>query len=400
MEEEDRKASKLARAELKQAQRKTKKVRGRVEKNKKPTRLKKQPVRDADDNFAQLVKSCRKAQITVDQPMVLISQAQRSGGTLMRNLFDGHPQCHVHPYEWHFGRGKRFHWPNLRTDHPPEQWWVRLQEEALDRRFQTGVRADPSKYRGDDSTERSEIYPFLTPPLLQRQLFLEEVNDIIANREVTGDRDILNAYMTSLFNGWLNNQTLREPDKRWVVTFAPRLAWGERRAKFFNAYPDGHLITIVRSPYSWLASTIGRQIKEVENSERLLQAWKESARQSIAAKEEYGDQVTVISFEELVRAPETTMRLLADRLGIDYTDSLTEPTFNSRPVGANSSYLTGTSGVIDSRPLNRYKKILSKGEEGLVAEQCGELYEAAKRLSEPAAAAGSEPQPDQASTAP
>jgi hypothetical protein len=31
----------------------------------------------------------------VDRPLVVISQAQRSGGTLMSQIFDGHPECHV-----------------------------------------------------------------------------------------------------------------------------------------------------------------------------------------------------------------------------------------------------------------------------------------------------------------
>ena len=35
----------------------------------------------------------------VTEPLVLISQVQRSGGTLLSQLFDMHPQCHAHPDE-------------------------------------------------------------------------------------------------------------------------------------------------------------------------------------------------------------------------------------------------------------------------------------------------------------
>ncbi len=55
------------------------------------------PLRTTEGNFDQLVQSVRRAQVPVNQPVALISQAPRSGGTLLRNLFDGHPQCHVHP---------------------------------------------------------------------------------------------------------------------------------------------------------------------------------------------------------------------------------------------------------------------------------------------------------------
>ena len=37
--------------------------------------------------------------VRVDQPLFLISQAQRSGGTLLLRLFDGHPECHVVPFQ-------------------------------------------------------------------------------------------------------------------------------------------------------------------------------------------------------------------------------------------------------------------------------------------------------------
>ena len=38
--------------------------------------------------------------VRVDQPLVLITQVQRSGGTLLQRLLDGHPQCHVLPFQF------------------------------------------------------------------------------------------------------------------------------------------------------------------------------------------------------------------------------------------------------------------------------------------------------------
>ena len=41
----------------------------------------------------------RRWVIDVHQPLILISEVQRSGGTLLSQLFDGHPQCFSHPEE-------------------------------------------------------------------------------------------------------------------------------------------------------------------------------------------------------------------------------------------------------------------------------------------------------------
>ena len=47
--------------------------------------------------------------VPVREPLVLICQAQRSGGTLLARLFDAHPQCHAHPHELHIGAQEAAH---------------------------------------------------------------------------------------------------------------------------------------------------------------------------------------------------------------------------------------------------------------------------------------------------
>ena len=44
--------------------------------------------------------------------LIIISQIQRSGGTLLSQLFDGHPACSVYPGECMLLKGK---WPKIRT---------------------------------------------------------------------------------------------------------------------------------------------------------------------------------------------------------------------------------------------------------------------------------------------
>ena len=65
--------------------------------------------------------------VPVREPLVLISQVQRSGGTLLSQLLDGHPEVHAHPGELHIGPGKS-HWPDISFDETPEQWFDRLFE--------------------------------------------------------------------------------------------------------------------------------------------------------------------------------------------------------------------------------------------------------------------------------
>src|SRR6059058_40955 len=86
----DRSLEKAARREVKEGQRRSKDARRRREREKKAMRGKRAPrerPRTVDENFAALVRSCRRALVPVTEPVVLICHAQRSGGSLLRNLF-------------------------------------------------------------------------------------------------------------------------------------------------------------------------------------------------------------------------------------------------------------------------------------------------------------------------
>jgi hypothetical protein len=50
-------------------------------------------------NFKNISKQRLNLLVKVDQTLVIITQIQRSGGTLLSQLFDMHPECHVHPHE-------------------------------------------------------------------------------------------------------------------------------------------------------------------------------------------------------------------------------------------------------------------------------------------------------------
>ena len=49
----------------------------------------------------------------VTAPLALISQIQRSGGSMLSQLFDGHPEVHAHPHELKIGYPKKFNWPEI-----------------------------------------------------------------------------------------------------------------------------------------------------------------------------------------------------------------------------------------------------------------------------------------------
>jgi len=331
--------------------------------------LRRSPEWAAAESMRRSLELRRANVVPVDQPLALICQAQRSGGTLLARLFDGHPQCHAHPHELHIGDRRPHVWPSLALDESPEAWFAKLEEERLALMFDKGKRQIPLKAAGERPEE--SYYPFLLPPAFQRLIFLQEVE---RRAPITSERQILDAYMTSLFNAWLDNQSLRGAEKRWVVAFSPRRAWGEGRERLFELYPDGRLISILRDPLSWFTSAQGRDPEA--DPEPLLELWKRSAQEMIGAKGRCGDRVFIMRFDELVRDTETTMRALSGFLGIDFDPVLVTPTFNGYPVGANSSYSVRTTGVLTD-PVERHKDLLSDEQREWILGECDQLHKEA-----------------------
>ena len=78
------------------------------------------------DGLGVALRLRRDNVVPVREPLVLICQAQRSGGTLLARLFDSHPQCHAHPHELHIGARRPHTWPDLPLHEEPEEWFEKL----------------------------------------------------------------------------------------------------------------------------------------------------------------------------------------------------------------------------------------------------------------------------------
>lgn len=312
----------------------------------------------------QVYKTRLERMVRLEQPLVLISQIQRSGGTLLSQLFDGHPQCHVHPFELHIGNPRKWIWPDLDLTADPTTWFANLFERVTTQLFREGY----SKY-SRSGNEKPDTYPFLLLPNLQRELFMYCVSSV----KISSQREILNCYMTSYFNAWLDYQKMYAQNVSYIVAFTPRLImYKESLERYFRDYPDGKLISIVREPKSWYTSAHRHNFRDYPNPTDAVQVWKQSVEAMIESKKKYGHKVYLISFEKMLHDVEGCMRSLSAYLGIDFDNSLLTPTFQGMSIKADSSFQVDRHGVIDA-PLHR-SKTLSEEEARLIDAQALDLY--------------------------
>jgi hypothetical protein len=319
------------------------------------------------EEYEALCRARLEHLVRVTQPLVLVSQVPRSGGTLLSQLFDGHPEVHAHPHELRIGKPTSRHWVTVDLARP-EEWFDLLFEPYAWKHARRGYRK-PAGVRPQDDVD---VFPFLFLPSLQRRLFDQR----LAERPASSRRDVLDAYFTSYFNAWIDNQTLYSEPKRIVAAFAPDLHVKPASLEgFFEDYPDGTLVSIVRDPRAWYASAHGQK-QQYSTVERALKKWRRSTEATLAAQAERPGRVAVITYETLVRDTEETMRLLAERVGISMRPELLVPTFNGRPIRANSSDRVRDYGVRPER-TEGWRGRLDAEEVARVEELAGDLYERA-----------------------
>ena len=314
------------------------------------------------------VRALKKTDLTqlvpVTSPIALISQIQRSGGSLLSQLFDFHPQVHAHPHELKIGHPKKYIWPDLNLNQSPNRWFNILFEESVIRHLQEGYKKEPSS----DTT-----FPFIFVPYVQRKIFF----DFFKKLESIQLRDVFNAYMTSYFGAWLNNRNY-DGDKKYVTGFTPRLSEKkDNMEKFFNIYPDGRLISIIRNPKNWFPSALrhNRKIKKDKYSDIhiALGQWKQNSEAMIRNKEQFKEKVCIIKFEDLIQKTEGVMTHFSQFLEIEYNKILLTPTFNGNPISANTSFDETKEGIL-SNTVERHKTLSSR-EIGIIEQETGDLYD-------------------------
>ena len=291
---------------------------GRYLKERARLRMIKAVTGEHESHLDDILRNVLKHLSPITQPPVLISQVQHGGGALLNRLFDGHPEINALPQEIGGGTAEADRWPGIDLTDRPQDWFEILFEEVDTTLIQ-------KKIGGGEADSRTTPFVFL--PLIQEQLFLKQLE----TRDSLQQRDVIDAYITSCFGAWLDYQNLSDV-KKYTTACAPDLAARpESLEAFFDMYPEGRLISLVRKPEDWLACARTCETDTYENARSAVNLWKKSVRVMLAINRKFGDRVRLVRFEDLNGRTEAVMRFLADFLEISFNDVLLKPTFNSMP---------------------------------------------------------------------
>jgi hypothetical protein len=290
--------------------------------------------------------------------LVMVSQIQRSGGTLLSQLLDDHPDLWVFPGELHIAKPKDS-WPRLMLWLPSAVLFRQLVDHRCLQYARTGYQK---------SIHSKETMPFDYDAGLHCAAFCRAMKRIAPRRQ----REVLDIFFSTFFNSWINHRG--RPAPKYLVAFAAGFSIPQTTVEdFFEDYPNGKLISILRDPASWTASALVKNASRgnFATAEQALIQWRRSTEALIRNKKARPDRVLLVTFADLIGRTPETIRIVADFIGIPFEDNLLVPTFNGEHVPSNSSF-AAVKGIVDKTVLRHGSDVaIAAGDEELHARALG-----------------------------
>ncbi len=282
---------------------------------------------------------------------LFIGGCPKSGTTLLLSMLDGHPQLVVLPEETFYLEERRRY--EALPDHMARLKW--LLEKSNLRILGTGT-VGPQKGTGPNEREYNR-FDFPRFVALAKELVGQPgMNDALLFSEV------VRAYAMVLGLDWKNCV-------RWVEKSTSNEVQHEAMAKL---YPDAKLVKVVRDPRAVFASrkkfVMDNPERQHTKAHRLVREWNRSARE-IPRLRQQPERFLVIRYEDLVKNPEEIIQAVCRHAGIDFAETLLQPTRVGADWGGNSAHHAGFSGV-DASTADLWRKKLSPHEVWWIELHC------------------------------
>ncbi|QRN83283.1 sulfotransferase [Chloroflexota bacterium] len=267
---------------------------------------------------------------------IFICGHPKAGTSLLTSLLDGHPEMVVYPEETLFFR--RF-LPAIGGKSISEK--LALADELLIHIFQ---------WNQEEPPEHQKDYPDRDYSDIDFDKVHQTLAELIPSGEAS-DKVFLEAALQAF--GQVSGSLITETHY-WVE----KTPYNEFYAdKIFEWWPGAKCVHVIRDPRD---NFISYKLKQPDwNAKIFAWNWVRSTRAGLANQAKYGgDRYFLIQFEELLRNPEYETRRLAEFLGLDWDESLLQPTRVGDSWRGNSMF-DDKFQAISMDPIDRWKDLIS-----------------------------------------
>jgi hypothetical protein len=252
--------------------------------------------------------------------LIMISAMYENGGNTTHRFLDGHPELFVYPFESQLGNNScvdflsslfpfKYRYPDFPTTASPAECY----EMFFDEEFKTVARnRKVSKFRDAD---------FEVDEKARKRIFVE-----ILDKQPLSRGNIVAAFFEATFKSWSNlNRSGRESA---YVGYSPVIGFDGH--KILSDFPHGHVIHVVRNPWSGFADTSKRPFPL--SAARYAWTWAMMQHHALVFARQFPGRFHIIRFEDLVADRRGTLGTLAKALGLKWHDALLESSWNGRKL--------------------------------------------------------------------
>jgi protein-tyrosine sulfotransferase len=283
---------------------------------------------------------------------IFICGHPKAGTSLVRAIFDSHPELIVYPEETVFFRRFLPQAENLKLEDK-----LRLAEQTLIQIFEWQQENPPANQEGYPDRDYSDVS-------------FDKVNhwmrDFI-HSSYHNDGDILSAAV--LAYGQVSDQ-IHDKTSHWVE----KSPYNEYYAKkIFNWWPDARCIHVLRDPRDNFVSY--RRKHPDWEAEFFASNWRRSTAAGLKNQECFHpERYYILRYEDLTASPETVIRELVDFLNVSWDPSLTNPTRDGKGWEGNSMFSNKFEGI-SAAPVARWKEKLASQDAKVIECITGPLLE-------------------------
>lgn len=260
--------------------------------------------------------------------LLLLSAMYENGGNTTHRFLDGHPQMFVYPFESQLGTRHvadalssmfpaKYRWPVFDlAGTPAEDYHAIIDQECKVRARTPHV----SKFRDT---------PFDFSDDARKVIYIELSE---ANGRSRGKN--MKAFFCATFEAW--KDYARTGEQSVYVGYSPIVVVDT--LKVLADLPGGHVLHIVRNPWSAYADTKKRPVPLSLDS--YLLAWTLNQYHALLYHELHPDRVHILRLGDILEGPRDTLGKLCEELGLDSPASLESTSFNGKAL--NEVYPWGT----------------------------------------------------------
>lgn len=337
---------------------------------------------------------------------IFIAGINRSGGSLLARLFDGHSNVASYPMELNFPfkkdlynfvdgiTGSPTYIPNFKKNLDIHQYFDTKKEDPI---FLWG-KEKSEKFGVRKNYLEKGFYEKNINTNFDHNLYLSKLDQYCKNSE--NNLDLYAGKHRAYFESWDQGKNIKDPQV--VIQHDSNGLFFNNFEKYFDDFKKSIVVVPIRNIKGYVAAEKTRIARRYFGSRRfakplppkfliknfclydinaIIRTWNVSLTRIRLLQEKFGieNNFVVYRFENLVQDPKKIINYLCKKVEIKPESILYEPTLMNVPWMGNSQQ--GKTKGINKKPNDYYKNILSKNEIDIIDEETNSIMEKINNIS-------------------